>query len=151
MRIMGEFITSDQLAIALAIRKSVFIDEQGIDECVERDGNDQYSKHFVVYEDDIPVGTGRLLYKNGLYKIGRIAVLPDKRKFGYGDFIVRSLVDKGFFDGADKIYVGSQESVKKFYEAIGFVQCSEVYIEAGIPHIMMVIDPFTVKSPCGNH
>ena len=147
----GEYIPIDQLDLALQVRRSVFEEEQGLAASYNEDGLDNQAIHFVVFEDDEPVGTGRLLFKNGIYKIGRIAVLKDKRKYGYGDFIVRALLDRGFQGGADRIYVGARTSLQKFYSGIGFEACSEVYEEQGIHHVMMVITPFTIRSKCGGH
>ena len=40
--------------------------------------------------------------------------------------------------GKDKITIGAQLYLKKFYESHGFVQTSEMYLEDDIPHIEMV-------------
>ena len=41
-------------------------------------------------------------------------------------------------DGKDKITIGAQLYLKKFYESHGFVQISEMYLEDDIEHIDMV-------------
>ena len=40
--------------------------------------------------------------------------------------------------GSDKIRIGAQKYLRKFYEDLGFVKTGEEYLEDGIPHIHMV-------------
>ncbi len=83
---------SKGLSAQYEIRRKVFIEEQGVDEALERDGYDAVSDHVLVYEDNIPVGTGRVIYKDedAAPLIGRIAVLKEHRGKQYGDLIVRN-------------------------------------------------------------
>jgi ElaA protein len=37
----------------------------------------------------------------------------------------------------NRIKIGAQQYLKKFYESFGFVQHGDVYDEDGIPHIYM--------------
>jgi ElaA protein len=36
------------------------------------------------------------------------------------------------------IKIGAQQYLKKFYEDLGFEQCSDTYLEDDIPHIKMI-------------
>lgn len=42
---------------------------------------------------------------------------------------------------AGRILVEAQTYARKFYETSGFRQCSEEFLEDGIPHIMMALEP----------
>lgn len=138
------------------IRREVFGSELGFPENINFDDTDETAVHAVAYKDinrTIPVATGRL-YKIGDgedYKIGRIAVKKEERGQGFGDFIVRMLVDKGLMMGADRVIVGAQPHAIKFYEKIGFQPTGETYVEADILHTVMEIRQNSICKACQNH
>lgn len=138
------------------IRREVFGTEQGWCDDILFDETDETAIQAVVYKDmnrTIPVGVGRLhkLEAEGDFKIGRIAVKKEERGQGYGDFIVRMLVDKGLMMGADRVLVGAQPHAIAFYEKIGFRSIGETYTEAGILHTVMEIRQNTVCKACQGH
>ena len=128
----------NKLEDVLLVRNKVFLDEQNIDEKLITDEYDQISFNVVVYENNLPVGTGRLIFKNNQYQIGRIAVISEFRGKRYGDLIVRMLIRKAINLGAEEVYLHSQANKKSFYEEIGFKAYGVPYKEAGIEHISMV-------------
>lgn len=65
---------------AMSIRKSVFVEEQGIAPELEFDGNDFCSTHIVAYVNNKPVGTLRIRYFKDFVKFERAAVLKEFRK-----------------------------------------------------------------------
>lgn len=138
---------SKGLSAQYEIRRKVFIEEQGVDEALERDGYDAVSDHVLVYEDNIPVGTGRVIYKDedAAPLIGRIAVLKEHRGKQYGDLIVRKLVDYCFRKGHERVEVHAQLPVIGFYEGIGFTAYGDVYLESNIEHRSMFITPETFR------
>lgn len=146
--IHAEFVDFDMIEIPYKIREKVFIQGQNIAVDVERDIYDKEADHVVVYEENIAVATGRLIYKDGEYLIGRIGVLPEYRGKRYGDLVVRMLVDKAFRKGAFDVFVHAQLSAVDFYKKIGFKRFGDVYIESGIEHISMSISPITFAKPC---
>ncbi|NLY43292.1 MAG: GNAT family N-acetyltransferase [Clostridiaceae bacterium] len=129
----------DKSSDAYLIRKEVFIKEQNIPEELEVDSLDESAHHLVVYENDTPVATGRLIIKDGKYYAGRIAVLKEHRGKHFGDLVVRMLVRKAFDLGAKEVHLHAQTRVKEFYEKIGFKAYGETFLDAGIEHISMVI------------
>ena len=133
------------------IRKEVFIEEQGIDERLERDGLDKDCLHVLVFDDDIAVGTGRVVDTDKGPLIGRVAVLKDYRGKQYGDLILRKLVDLCFRQCEKIVYVHSQLTVIKFYQGVGFESTGQVFLENGIEHISMFITPDLYKTKCGGH
>jgi len=139
-----------------AIRKEVFGEEQNIPEFAVMDDIDEEAVQAVVYTDmdrTDAVAVGRLyrLENTENYKIGRIAVKKSGRGNGYGDFIVRMLVDKGFLMGADCVYVGAQGHAIKFYEKIGFKATGETYVEAGVEHTVMALHQNQLCKACQQH
>lgn len=150
------YLGLDHMNEIAPIRLEVFGAEQGIKKDIIFDETDEVAVHAIVYKDinrTIPVGAGRL-YKtdNGEeYKIGRIAVKKEERGQGFGDFIVRMLVDKALMMGADRVLVGSQPHAVAFYEKIGFRPTGEKYVEAGIEHTVMEIRQNTICKACQSH
>lgn len=66
-----------------ALRRTVFIEEQGVSEADEVDGLDDSAIHLLARLNGVPVGTARLIIKGNVGKIGRVCVLPEAR--GTGD------------------------------------------------------------------
>lgn len=150
------YLGLDHMNEIASIRREVFGTEQGWSDNIIFDDADETAIQAVVYKDinrTIPVGVGRL-HKTADgedYKIGRIAVKKDERGQGYGDFIVRMLVDKGLLMGADRVLVGAQPHAIAFYEKIGFRPVGETYEEAGIEHTVMEIRQNTICKACQGH
>ena len=78
---MVEFEISESLKdlhAARKIREKVFIEEQGFE--VEFDNIDESATHILLTIDGDPAATGRVFPKeDGVYILGRIAVLPQYR------------------------------------------------------------------------
>lgn len=130
------------------MRSMVFTEELGMAAEVEQDAYDNFAYHLIVEDGGDKVGTGRLIYKDGEYLIGRIAVPEAGRGNGYGDLIVRMLCDKAFSLGADEVVIHSQPHVVDFYKRIGFVEKGEFYKEAGLDHITMKVTQKSFSHPC---
>lgn len=130
----------DNLKDAYEIRTRVFVEEQNISKNIEFDNKDKFSNHLVVYKDDMPVATGRLLIENNKYILGRIAVLKEERGNKYGDLVLRMLIRKAFDLGADIIELHSQLSAVEFYKKLGFKVIGKPYEEASILHVNMIKD-----------
>jgi predicted GNAT family N-acyltransferase len=121
------------------IRNEVFIKEQNVPKELEWDEFDSIAFHILVFENDIPVATGRLIYDQEKYIPGRIAVLKEHRGKGLGTLVVDMLLQKAFELGAKKVYIHAQIQAKAFYEKIGFIAYGDIFDEAGIPHVSMFI------------
>ena len=120
--------------IIRSIRDDVFINEQGIDPKIEFDGLDESAIHTIIFVNEKPVGTGRIL-KDG--HIGRIAVLSEFRGQSIGSKIVDSLTDVAIKNDYKRVYLGSQKHAIDFYTKLGFTPFGEEFIEAGIVHLSM--------------
>jgi predicted GNAT family N-acyltransferase len=121
-------------AHASPIRFTVFVEEQGVPREIELDEQDATSIHAVVYEDDQPVATGRLLPDG---HIGRMAVLKAWRNRGIGALMLRSLIERAKQRGDREVVLSAQVHAVPFYRANGFVEEGAEYLEAGIRHQAM--------------
>ncbi|MTI67930.1 MAG: GNAT family N-acetyltransferase [Firmicutes bacterium] len=119
------------------VRTLVFIKEQKVSKEVEMDGLDKDSYHVIVYENNLPIATGRLLKKDNIYSIGRVAVIKDYRHKNYGKIVMDELIKKAKDLGVKEVFIHSQLHAKKFYEKLGFKPFGKVYKEANIKHISM--------------
>ena len=104
---------------ALNIRKAAF-EELKLGKANISDVFDDFSFNVVVYEDDEGAGTGRLLFKDGMYFIDNVCVLKEFRGRRYGDLIVRMLIRKAVNMGAEKTYTECSNKCRAFFERIGF-------------------------------
>lgn len=87
--VVKEVETPQELSDAQEIRRRVFTEEQGIEREKDVDGLDQSSHHIIVHDNDVPVGTARIRYKNGIRaKRERIAVVKPYRGQGIGKGII---------------------------------------------------------------
>jgi predicted GNAT family N-acyltransferase len=124
---------------AFEIRRRVFIDEQGVDPEIEWDGQDETAIHAVATIGDHMVGTGRLLKTDDpeVVRIGRMAVVPEHRRRGIGETLLRALEEYASAHGALNATLHAQTYVTSFYESHGYVAEGEPFDEAGIEHIAM--------------
>ncbi len=154
MYITGKYILSGlgDLTDVFAIRDKVFVEEQGIPYELEHDDKDSEAIFALAFEEGEdfkkPVATGRLLFLEENFKIGKIATLKEYRGMGYGDFVVRMLIDKAFTMGAKQIFVDAQVTAVDFYKKIGFRNIGEEFEEAGIKKQPMVVEPHTCTRHC---
>ncbi|WP_394180089.1 GNAT family N-acetyltransferase [Yoonia maritima] len=126
-------------APCIALRRSVFMDEQGISEAEEMDDLDDSAIHLLATVDGRPVGTARLLINGETGKIGRICVLKDQRGTGLGAKLVVAAMDHlRTIPSVIRAKLSAQDHAISFYERLGFVAEGPFYDDAGIPHKDMV-------------
>ncbi|KHF77569.1 GNAT family acetyltransferase YjcF [Acinetobacter sp. neg1] len=121
---------------AKLIRAQVFIVEQAIPEQDEWDEQDAISQHFVIYDQQQPIATARLLQNNS---VGRVAVLKAYRGQGIGQMIMQEILAYARQQHRAFLHLSSQVHAISFYEQLGFVVQGEEYDECGIPHIEMIM------------
>ncbi len=125
----------DDLPAIEAIRRQVFIEEQGIPAQLEWDGRDPDCRHVLALTSrNNAVGTGRL-DPDG--RIGRMAVLAPWRGQGIGSAILGALVGIARSRGYRKLTLHAQLSASGFYRKAGFRETGAPFIEAGIHHVGM--------------
>jgi predicted GNAT family N-acyltransferase len=122
----------DAWAALSAIRRHVFIEEQCVPEHLEWDGLDESSQHFLALDcDNNAIGCSRLLAGG---QIGRMAVLPEWRRRGVGAALLQAAIAASRLQGCVLVRLSAQVTAILFYENAGFRVCSDVYLDAGIPH-----------------
>ncbi|MBC7881774.1 MAG: GNAT family N-acetyltransferase [Anaerolineae bacterium] len=127
-----------QSAALYAVRRQVFIVEQGVPAQIEIDEWDPLSRHVLAIDvNGGPVGCGRLLPDG---HIGRMAVLAEGRGKGVGQQILQTLITMAESGGITHILLSAQTHALGFYEKAGFVAEGPIYEEAGIPHRAMSLN-----------
>ncbi|MEO0767049.1 MAG: GNAT family N-acetyltransferase [Pseudomonadota bacterium] len=126
---------TDDLATCLALRRRVFIEEQGVSEADEVDGRDGDALHVLATLDGAPLGCARVLIVGEVAKIGRVCVVKDARGTGLGAAIIKACLDVARRQpGLTRAKLGAQIHALSFYEKLGFAAFGPVYDDAGIPH-----------------
>ena len=123
---------------ALAVRVAVFVEEQGGPADEEPDAWDWAARHFLVLSEGEAVGTARLYHvESGVAKIGRVALLPEYRGRGWGERLLRTLLESAEALGYREAVLDAQSVAVPFYERFGFGAEGEEFSDAGIPHRRM--------------
>ena len=106
------------------------------------DNKDQQSYHLrgtvgkklIAYLRILPPG---LAYEQS--SLGRVVCSATYRKKGAGIALMqKGIKENSSLFGNQPIVIGAQLYLQRFYENLGFEQCSESYMEDDIPHIKMV-------------
>lgn len=134
-----EITLTDDIPACRALRRTVFIEEQGVSEADEVDDLDDVCLHLLAHASGIPIGTARILIKDGIAKIGRVCVLPAHRGTGLGAALIHKALEVSAGQ-AKTAKLGSQVHAITFYERLGFTAIGPVYDDAGIDHRDMVRD-----------
>jgi len=130
-----QIVLVDQLKDVHALRRAIFIVEQGISEAEEWDDKDDSAQHLLATVDGVPAGTARLLVEGDIGRIGRICVTKPQRGTGLGAALVtESIARLSTHAGIRTIRLGAQTYATGFYRKLGFSVCGPEYDDAGIPH-----------------
>ena len=120
-----------------AIREMVFIREQGVPPELEWDELDAACLHLLAVDPaGNPAGTARLSPKG---KIGRMAVLKECRGKGMGNMLMQRLLAEAQNMQIQQVALNAQMQAIDFYKKFGFMVAGEEFMEAGIPHVRMVL------------
>jgi predicted GNAT family N-acyltransferase len=132
-----EVTGAEEMEQAWRIRRAVFIEEQGVPEEIEMDAEDAIAFHVIALDDEIPIGCGRMVPHDDAVKIGRMAVLKDRRGEGIGEEIIAFLMAEARERGYRKAILHAQLHAEGFYLKCGYQPIGEVFEEAGILHRRM--------------
>jgi predicted GNAT family N-acyltransferase len=125
------------LARCYAIRRQVFVDEQGVDPQIELDDDDARALHVLALAGEEAVGCARAVFNHERVKIGRMAVRAPLRGRGIGRALLTFLLAAARGRGARLAYLHAQLAAEGFYTRCGFTPVGGVFDEAGIPHRRM--------------
>lgn len=119
-----------------AVRRRVFIEEQGVPEDLEWEARDGDCDWFLARVGDAVVGIARITPDA---HVGRMAVLPDWRGRGIGSALLQAVLQHARDKGLSTLTLHAQTHAVPFYARIGFRAEGEVFMEAGIPHRRMTL------------
>ncbi|KAM6496082.1 Acyl-CoA N-acyltransferase [Amanita muscaria] len=132
------------------VRIKVFIDEQGFPLEVEIDEYEDIATHLLLRLKPslTPIGTIRVhkYADTPYYKLTRLAVLKEYRRYGFGNELVqalhervRSAAKQAGQGGSVQIVAHTQIPAKGFYARNGYTSEGEEFELDGQPHQKMVI------------
>lgn len=136
-------LNEEELNTAFEIRKEIFVKEQGVpleDEFDQFDNLGGLCQHILVHYNEQPVGTGRIRFIDGVGKLERICILKPYRNFGLGKIIIKELEDIAKERGASQVKLHGQTHAEGFYTNLGYHTKSDIFMEDGIPHVLMQKD-----------
>ncbi|MFB7030340.1 MULTISPECIES: GNAT family N-acetyltransferase [unclassified Streptomyces] len=143
-----EVLGDEDREACFAVRREVFVEEQGVPRELEYDTYDATAVHVLaVRADGLPLGTGRLLHgadalgKTGgdasVGSLGRLAVAKAARGLGVGAALVRGIEDAARERGLTAVDLHAQTHALGFYERLGYEAYGPEFPDAGIPHRAM--------------
>ena len=133
-------LTSEELYAILRSRAEVFAVEQGI-VYQDLDGLDRYSTHVFASEGDRVVAYLRIIdagVKFPAASIGRVLTVKEFRRRGLAREIMTLAINIAL-EHSSEIEIEAQAYLKEFYNSLGFIPTSDVFILEDIPHISMIL------------
>ncbi len=101
-----------EIGLPISVREAVF--GRG------RDALDALAQQVVVYREGEAVGSARLWWSEGGFRLGDVGVLAGERGRGYGDLLVRLLLFKALTHGARTISLTAPPDTRAFFAKYGF-------------------------------
>jgi ElaA protein len=130
--------SADEVGAALALRRAVFCDEQGVPLADELDGRDEEAVHLVARAEGRVIGTCRLLIEPGATaRLGRLAVAPEARRRGLGAALLGAAEEEARTLGARRIELAAQVQARRLYSDRGYRTLGQPFPDAGLPHVRM--------------
>lgn len=128
----------DDVLALRTIRKIVFIREQRVPVELEWDEFDPHCLHLLALDSaGNPIGTARLL-PGGV--IGRMAVLKEWRGRDVGSTLLLRLLEEARKRQIQQVTLNAQLGATGFYIKFGFRIAGEEFMDAGIPHVRMILN-----------
>ena len=120
---------------AAEIRNTVFVEEQGFVD--EFDEIDQVATHLVLYDGEIPAGVCRVFVQEGIWLLGRFAVMKAYRGKGNGSLLLRGAEEAVRSMGGTSLTLHAQCQASPFYQKNGYTPFGDIEYEQDCPHIAM--------------
>jgi GNAT superfamily N-acetyltransferase len=105
------FAPGTDLSPVLPVREAVF--GRGGDEL------DAESWNVLVFQDDQPVGTGRIWWSDGAFRLGDLGVLEEYRRRKLGDLLLRLLLYKAQSHAAREVRLSCPRDLTGFFARLG--------------------------------
>ena len=134
-------LTTAELYSFLKLRTDVFFLEQKIDE-EELDDRDQEpgTSHLWIADSRGTAAYLRVIvdaeasHLDARRLFGRVVVRSDRRGEGLAQLLIDRVIER---HGHEAMLLHSQEYIAPLYARFGFEAFGDVYVEAGLPHVMM--------------
>ncbi len=127
------------LSEALHIRRQVF--------AAGEDAQDAAAQQVVVYREGTPVGSARLYWADGAFRLDFVGVPECERGKGYGDLLIRLLLFKALTHNATLIALETPAQTRSFFAKYGF----EVTGEENGRYQMQIAGDAVQLSHCGGN
>ena len=136
-------LSTTELYKILQLRSDVFVVEQNCP-YQDLDNKDLICYHLCGWQNENLAVYTRLLPPGKSFSeasIGRVVTAANYRKSGNGRRLMEISIEKCYeIFGRQHIKIGAQLYLKKFYESLGFMQSSAMYLEDKIEHIEMILE-----------
>ena len=135
-------ISPEEIDQVFAIRTEVFVKEQKCLPSEEFDELDAVARHYLLFENESPVATGRYRKTEKGIKVERIATLEAARGKGYASLMVNHIIAEATaaYPENQYFYLHAQVSVMPLYASLGFVAYGGRFVEADIEHQAMALN-----------
>lgn len=134
-------LSTTQLYAILAARSEVFVLEQNC-AYLDIDGLDLDCLHLIAWKESQVAAYLRIVPPGLKYpevSIGRVITSQAARGSGIGkQLLAKGLEQIQVTYPGQAVLIQAQQYLEKFYQAFGFVTVSDVLLEDGIPHFMML-------------
>jgi ElaA protein len=138
-------LTPRQLYAILQLRERVFTIEQHCNE-PDMDDVDITALHFTAWNENQLIGYLRAYHADEKIKIGRVVIHLDYQGKGLGrELMIRAVAQLQQQFSGKIIAMSAQQYLEKFYQSLGFVTVSDMYMEAGIQHVGMSLQPLDIQ------
>ena len=115
----------------------MFCGEQGVARSAEVDGRDADAIQIVAVEDERVIATCRLLFEPSGFRLGRMAVVAERRRSGVGTALLEAAEAEASRWGGREIVLHAQREVARLYASAGYVSEGGAFLEEGIEHLRM--------------
>ena len=130
--------TDEDRERAFALRKEVFVKEQGVPLSLELDEHDATAIHFIVNDGEDTIATARLReIEPKIGKVERVCVLSSYRGKRLGVLIMKTVEQYAKSIDFKTLKLNAQSYAVPFYEKLDYVVTSPEFMDAGMPHRAM--------------
>lgn len=126
-----------QLHDIFHLRDVVFVVGQKITEVSEIDGEDPRCHHAMLLYGQQLIGTARVFMEERPIVVGRVAIHPDFQKKGFGSVLMKFVQEQLNGESAE---LHAQAHLEDWYSSLGWRRVGDVFMEANIPHVHMLLE-----------
>ena len=130
----------EDLVKVFVVRGIVFCSEQQVAYALERDAHDCSAIHILGEVDGEPAAAGRIRAVEGWAKLERIAVRKRFRGRGFGHRLTDFMLETARRNGFSRFKMHAQAHLADFYRRHGFRPSGGIFAEAGIDHVLMILE-----------